>query len=70
MPEDVGGVDVLPREARSAGLGALEIRRLQAEDGNRRLRPLVADLTLDKAMLQEVPRATRLCFADFCRRRV
>ena len=33
------------------------IRRLrQLEDENRRLKQLVADLTLDKAMLQEVLR--------------
>ena len=37
---------------RDAGLGVSEIRRLrQVEDENRRLRQLVADLTLDKAML-------------------
>ena len=38
-----------------AGLTVSEIRRLrQLEDENRRLKQLVADLTLDKAMLQEV----------------
>ena len=38
-----------------AGLGVAEIRRLkQLEDENRRLKQLVADLTLDKQMLQEV----------------
>jgi putative transposase len=38
-----------------AGLGVLEIRRLkQLEDENRRLKQLVADLTLDKQMLQDV----------------
>ena len=37
------------------GLGVAEIRRLkQLEDENRRLKQLVADLTLDKQMLQEV----------------
>jgi len=42
---------------RYAGLGVSEIRRLrQLEDENRRLKQLVADLTLDKAMLQEVLR--------------
>jgi len=42
---------------RYGGLGVSEIRRLrQLEDENRRLRQLVADLTLDKAMLQEVLR--------------
>ena len=38
-----------------AGLGVAELRRLrQLEDENRRLKGLVADLTLDKQMLQEV----------------
>ena len=38
-----------------AGLGVAEIRRLkQLEDENRRLKQLVADLTLDKQMLQDV----------------
>ena len=37
------------------GLDVTEIRRLrQLEDENRRLKQLVADLTLDKAMLQDV----------------
>jgi putative transposase len=37
------------------GMGVAEIRRLkQLEDENRRLKQLVADLTLDKQMLQEV----------------
>ncbi len=40
-----------------AGLGIAELRRLRAlEDENRRLKQLVADLTLDKHMLQEVIR--------------
>jgi len=40
---------------RFAGMGVSEIRRLkQLEDENRRLKQLVADLTLDKQMLQEV----------------
>ena len=39
------------------GLGVSEIRRLkQLEEENRRLKQVVADLTLDKAMLQEVVR--------------
>ena len=39
------------------GMGVAEIRRLrQLEDENRRLKSLVADLTLDKHMLQEVIR--------------
>jgi len=38
-----------------AGMGISELRRLkQLEDENRRLKRLVADLTLDKQMLQEV----------------
>jgi len=37
------------------GMGAVEARRVsQLEDENRRLKQLVADLTLDKHMLQEV----------------
>ena len=37
------------------GLGVTELRRLrQLEDENSRLKQIVADLTLDKQMLQEV----------------
>ncbi len=40
---------------RFAGMGVAELRRVkQLEDENRRLKGLVADLTLDKQMLQEV----------------
>lgn len=40
-----------------AGMGIAEIRRLkQLEDENRKLKQLVADLTLDKTMLQDVLR--------------
>jgi putative transposase len=40
-----------------AGMGIAELRRLrQLEDENRRLKQLVADLTLDRHMLQEVIR--------------
>lgn len=40
-----------------SGMGVAEVRRLrQLEDENRRLKALVADLTLDKHMLQEVIR--------------
>jgi putative transposase len=40
-----------------AGMGVPEIRRLkQLEEENRRLKQLVADLTLDKTMLQDVVR--------------
>ena len=38
-----------------AGLGVSELRRLrQLEEENRQLKRLVADLTLDKQMLQDV----------------
>ena len=37
------------------GLGSFELRRLkQLEEENRRLKQMVADLSLDKHMLQEV----------------
>jgi putative transposase len=37
------------------GLGVSEVRRLrQLEEENRKLKQLVADLSLDKAMLQDV----------------
>ena len=40
-----------------AGMGVAELRRLrQLEDENHKLKQLVADLTLDKHMLQEVVR--------------
>jgi putative transposase len=40
-----------------AGMGVAELRRLrQLEEENRKLKQLVADLTLDKHMLQEVIR--------------
>ena len=40
-----------------AGMGVAEIRRLkQLEEENTKLKRLVADLTLDKTMLQDVPR--------------
>ena len=42
---------------RFAGMGVAELRRLrQAEEENRKLKQLVADLTLDKHMLQEALR--------------
>ena len=38
------------------GMGVAEVRRLtQLEDENRRLKQMVADLRLGKAMLQDVP---------------
>jgi putative transposase len=40
-----------------AGMGIAELRRLrQLKEDNRKLKQLVADLTLDKHMLQEVLR--------------
>jgi putative transposase len=40
---------------RYVGMGVTELRRVrQLEDKNRRLKQMVADLTLDKQMLQEV----------------
>ena len=40
-----------------AGMGIVELRRLrQVEEENRKLKQLVADLSLDKHMLQEVVR--------------
>ena len=44
---------------RYAGMGVPEIRRLKPlEDESSRLKKLVADLTLDRAMLQDVLRRT------------
>ena len=40
-----------------AGMGVVELRRLrQLEEENRKLKQLVADLSLDKVMLQDVIR--------------
>jgi putative transposase len=40
---------------RLGGMGTAELRRLrQLEEENRKLKQLVADLSLDKAMLQDV----------------
>lgn len=40
-----------------AGMGVAEVRRLkQLEEENRKLKSLVADLSLDKAMLQDALR--------------
>lgn len=40
------------------GMGVAEVRRLkQLEDENRKLKQLVADLSLDKVMLQDVVRS-------------
>jgi putative transposase len=44
-------------KAAGSGLGIAELtRRRQLEDENKKLKALVADLTLDKHMLQEVLR--------------
>ena len=49
------GADVLPLEEAQCGLGTGEPRRLkQLEDENRKLKQLVADLSLDKHILQDV----------------
>lgn len=43
------------RQKKYGGLGITELRRLrQLEDENFRLKQIVADLTLDKQMLQDV----------------
>ena len=45
------------RKRRFAGMGVVELRRLrQVEEENRKLKQLVADLSLDKHMLQEALR--------------
>lgn len=56
MPQDGHlGSDLLPLEKKFGGLGSSELRRpRQLEEENRKLKQLVADLSLDKAMLQEV----------------
>gem|GEM_PF-3479154 len=44
-----------PRPPKYGGLGPAELRRLrQLEEENGRLKQIVADLTLDKQMLQDV----------------
>ena len=46
---------VAARLRRCAGMGVTELRRLkQLEDENASLRKLVADLSLDKHILQEI----------------
>ena len=47
--------DVLRLEEKYSGIGPSELRRLrQLEEENRKLKQIVADLSLDKAMLQAV----------------
>ena len=49
------GADVLPWKKLYGGLGTGELRRLkQLEEENRKLKQLVADLSLDKHILQDV----------------
>jgi len=54
----MGFADLNPEHeqaARVVGVGVPEIRRLkQLEDANSKLKRLVADLTLDRLMLQDV----------------
>ena len=51
----VGEATFYAWKKRYAGMGVAELRRVkQLEDENRRLKQVVADLTLDKQMLQEV----------------
>ena len=51
------GVRTKKRKKRFAGMGVSELKRVrQLEEENRRLKSVVADLTLDKHMLQEVLR--------------
>ncbi len=57
----MGQSDAVPQatffrwKKRFGGMGTAELRRLrQLEEENRKLKQLVADLSLDKAMLQDV----------------
>lgn len=51
----VSDVTLYAWKKKYAGMGVTEVRRVkQLEDENRRLKTLVADLTLDKQMLQDV----------------
>jgi putative transposase len=53
----VSGPSFYQWKKRFAGMGVPEIRRVrQLKEENRKLKQLVADLTLDKAMLQDVLR--------------
>ena len=54
-PEGRGAVHAIWWKKQIAGMGVAEIRMLrQLEDENARLKKLVADLTLNRAMLQDV----------------
>ena len=51
--------DLLPWKRQFAGMGVVELRLLrQVEEENRTPKQLVADLSLDKHMLQEALRKT------------
>ena len=53
----ISGPTFYRRKKVYAGMGVAEIRRLkQLEEENAKLKQVVADLTLDKAMLQDVLR--------------
>ena len=56
MPQDGNQrTDFLPLEKKYIGMGVAEVRRLRVlEEENRKLKQLVADLSLDKQMLQDV----------------
>ena len=46
---------LLTRQKKYAGLGVPELRKLrQLEEENQKLKQLVADLSLDKQMLQDI----------------
>lgn len=58
------------RQKKYGGLGVSELRRLrQLEDENSRLKQIVADLTLDKQMLQDVlkkiPKSAAVAGTDY-----
>ena len=56
---------------RFAGMGVAEVRRLRVlEEKNRKLRLLVADLSLDKQMLQDVLRKNPRACSDEAQRDV
>jgi putative transposase len=52
---------------RVAGMGIVELSRLrELQDENKKLKALVADLTLDKHMLEEVLRKSSEASAQAC----
>jgi putative transposase len=58
MPKDgPQRTDFLPLEEEIVGMGVAEVRKLRLlEEENKKLKQLVADLSLDKQMLQDVLR--------------